>query len=511
MENEQRKLRGLKKPKKRKGFSGLFRKQFVITISVMLLSFVFLGSALMILVAGVWMNEKLDLLEENTKSVSRNAEMVLSSQFNGNKGGGVAALIYNSISQASDILDADFFITNEQGEVVFCKEMAFEYMLDENGRCFIHGTQNIPADIVKSISKGQQYRATGTMDGQFVNQTFIIGCPLTIKGEFKGTVFGTMPVANGLLPYISGIFRMFSLASLIAFAIAFVLVYAATYRMVKPLRQMSEAAKQYAVGDFSNRVTVTHSKVTSDVRTEIDELAEAFNSMATDLSALEMSRRSFVSNVSHELKTPMTTISGFIDGILDGTIDKENQDKYLSIVSDEVKRLSRLVTGMLNMTKLEAGKMEIKPVEFDISEMLFNTLLSFEQIIEKRNIDVQGLEEVSENKVIADKDMINQVVYNLVDNAVKFTPDGGCITVASKSDAEKTIIKIRNTGNGIAPDEINKIFERFYKVDKSRSYDAKGAGMGLYIVKSIIEIHGGTIEARSEVGEYTEFIFNLPK
>ncbi|MBR6334543.1 MAG: HAMP domain-containing histidine kinase, partial [Clostridia bacterium] len=237
----------------------------------------------------------------------------------------------------------------------------------------------------------------------------------------------------------------------------------------------------------------------------------AFNTMAKELSALEYSRRSFVSNVSHELKTPMTTISGFIDGILDGTIDGKDEKKYLSIVSDEVRRLSRLVTGMLNISKLEAGKMELNPVEFDISEMLFTTLLSFEQILERKNIDVRGLDSVTENKIRADKDMINQVIYNLTDNAVKFTPEGGYIEVASKSDAEKVIVKIRNSGKGIPEEEINQIFERFYKVDRSRSYDTKGAGMGLYIVKTLIELHGGEITARSQEGEYTEFIFSLPK
>ena len=199
-----------------------------------------------------------------------------------------------------------------------------------------------------------------------------------------------------------------------------------------------------------------------------------------------------------------------LDGILDGTIEPEKEAQYLKIVSDEVKRLSRLVTGMLNMSKIEAGELDLKPTNFDISEMIFHTLLSFEQMIDNKHIEIRGLDSFKSNMITADKDMINQVVYNLVDNAVKFTPDGGYIDVSSKSDAEKVIIKIRNSGRGIPSDEIDKIFERFYKIDKSRSYDIKGAGMGLYIVKTIIELHGGQIAARSEEGLYTEFIFQLP-
>ena len=162
------------------------------------------------------------------------------------------------------------------------------------------------------------------------------------------------------------------------------------------------------------------------------------------------------------------------------------------------------------MSKIEAGELDLKPVRFDISEMLFRTLLGFEQLIDNKHIEIRGLDTMESNPVTADKDMINQVIYNLVDNAVKFTPEGGYIEVSSKSDAEKVIVKIRNSGKGVPSEEIDKIFERFYKIDKSRSYDVKGAGMGLYIVKTIIELHGGQITARSEVGEYTEFIFQLP-
>ena len=192
------------------------------------------------------------------------------------------------------------------------------------------------------------------------------------------------------------------------------------------------------------------------------------------------------------------------------TIEKEKEMQYLKTVSDEVKRLSRLVTGMLNMSKIEAGELDIKPQRFDISEMIFRTLLSFEQVIDRKHIEIRGLESMESNPLNADKDMINQVVYNLIDNAVKFTPEGGYIEVSSKSDTEKIIVKIRNSGKGIPGEETDKIFERFYKVDKSRSYDIKGAGMGLYIVKTIIELHGGQIIARSEPEKYTEFIFQLP-
>lgn len=506
-------MRQLKLAEKRNLFikgSGLFRKNFIITIGIVFLSFMVACIAMMLFITGQWMNEKLELLEENTITVTDNTSDVLTSEYMGHSSRNAVLMIYNSISQASDVLDGDFFVVNESGYVVYCKEIFKNTAMMEGDRCILHGNYKIPDDVMEGLHGGKRYRTTGNLGGMFAAENFIVGCPIMVNGEYHGAVFGTMPISDGLLLYIMGIFRMFMLATLFAFILTFILFYISTYRQVRPLREMSAAAKQYANGDFSKRVTVRHSKLMRNNRTEIDDLAESFNAMAGELSALELSRRNFVSNVSHELKTPMTTISGFVDGILDGTIDKENQDKYLSIVSEEVKRLSRLVTGMLNMSKIEAGKMDIKPAEFDLDEMLFNTLLSFEQVLDKKNVDVRGVETLSENKITADKDMINQVVYNLVDNAVKFTPDGGYIEIASKRDAEKVIIRIRNSGAGISREEIGKIFERFYKVDKSRSYDVKGAGMGLYIVKTIVELHGGRIIARSEPGEYAEFIFDLP-
>jgi signal transduction histidine kinase len=229
--------------------------------------------------------------------------------------------------------------------------------------------------------------------------------------------------------------------------------------------------------------------------------------MATALSVLESSRRSFVANVSHELKTPMTTIGGFIDGMLDGTIPKEQHEEYLHIVSNEVKRLSRLVISMLNLSKIEAGELDLKYSEFDVTQLLLNCMLTFEQEIEKKEIDILGFDSVKPTIVYADKDMIYQVMYNLIDNAVKFTEQNGEITVSvERKLGGNVIISIKNTGEGIDSEEITRIFERFYKVDKSRSYDVKSAGLGLYLCKTIMDMHNGKIYAESEKNSYARFV-----
>ena len=491
-----------------RGKSGLFRKYFLVTISIILASFVFVGGALLLFVSSLWMDEKVELLSENAVNVASNTSDVLESDYMGQSGRGSVIVICNTLLQISNAIDADVFIANPEGQVVYCKEILLSNMALYTGNCMVHNSYSIPEDIMQKAMTST-YKATSNLGGILEDAHFVVSSPVVVNGKTVAVVFSTQSVTDGLTPYVYGILRMFMFATLFALVIAFILVYLVSYRLTKPLREMSRAAKQYATGDFSTRIPI-NSRFHFLGHDETDELIQAFNSMAQALATLELSRRSFVANVSHELKTPMTTIGGFIDGILDGTIEPEKQEQYLKIVSDEVKRLARLVTGMLNMSKIEAGELDLKPVSFDISEMIFRTLLSFEQIIDSKHIEIRGLDTFSANSITADKDMINQVIYNLVDNAVKFTPEGGYIEVASKADPEKAIIKIRNSGKGIPSEEIDKIFERFYKVDKSRSYDVKGAGMGLYIVKTIIELHGGQITARSEYGEYTEFIFQLP-
>ena len=297
---------------------------------------------------------------------------------------------------------------------------------------------------------------------------------------------------------------MFLIAAAAAFILAFVVVGLFSYRLVKPLRQMSAAAKSFGDGDFSIRVPVTSND-------EIGQLATAFNNMADSLSGSESMNRSFVANVSHELKTPMTTIAGFIDGILDGTIPPERQSHYLHIVSDEVKRLSRLVRTMLNLSRIDNGELKLRPNDFDISETVLSTVLTFEKSIDEKKIDIRGLDTLQPMQVHGDEDLLHQVVYNLVENAVKFTNTEGYISFNVSDSIDRIVVTIENSGSGIQSDELPLVFEKFYKTDKSRSQDKNGMGLGLYLVRTIIKLHGGDISVSSVVNEYTRFSFYIPK
>ena len=252
-------------------------------------------------------------------------------------------------------------------------------------------------------------------------------------------------------------------------------------------------------------------KVDETTSEEMQELALTFNNMASSLQKSEYQRQEFVANVSHELKTPMTTISGYVDGMLDGTIPPERHRHYMQIVSDETKRLSRLVRSMLDISLLQSeGRIpDEKMTRFDISECAGQMLITFEQKILAKQLDVQVEMPDYPLHTIANQDYISQVIYNLLDNAVKFCPQGGQLGLRIRQGDEKVYISISNEGATIPPEELPLVFDRFHKLDKSRSQHREGWGLGLYIVKTIVMYHGEDISVTSLDGK-TEFTFTLP-
>ncbi len=367
----------------------------------------------------------------------------------------------------------------------------------------------VPSSPLTQALSGTFYDQRSTLDGLYGEPCFVVGVPVSVTLAQTGQETPVAAVFACIATHKQTEFRtdtlkLFLLAALAAFLITFCAVWAFTYNLTNPLHRMASAARAFGEGDFSVRVPV-HS------RDEIGELAQAFNSMADSLAISENARRSFIANISHELKTPMTTIAGFIDGILDGTIPPNQQRHYLQIVSKEVKRLSRLVRTMLDLSRIDNGELVLHPSRFDLTQTVLSTMLTFEQPIEKKHIEVRGLEDSQPLFVDGDPDMIHQVVYNLVENAVKFTNEGGYIAVSMQETPDRTTVTIENSGDGLAPEELAQIFDRFYKTDKSRSKDKSGMGLGLYIVKTILNLHGGEITARSKEGESCVFTFWLPR
>lgn len=391
-----------------------------------------------------------------------------------------------------DVSDTDVFIVNNKGEIIACG--CAERL--EMGTCLHFATK---IDIPKqSEEKAKRFSTLGIYELPH----YVSYKELSNNETDAYMVFATSSVSQ-VKNLISAIWRLYLISAVIPIIIMFFAIYFMTDRMTKPLKQMSEASRAMAKGDFSKRIPVTSDD-------EIGELAASFNMMTNSLSQLEGMRRSFVANISHELKTPMTTIAGFIDGILDGTIEEDKQNYYLGIVSVEVQRLSRLVQSMLSMARLESGEFVLRPEEFDLNEMFCNIVISQEQRIVKQKIDIKGLDELAHVTVEADKDLIYQVIYNLVDNAIKFTDEGGEIIFKLKAEGKNAIFSIKNSGEGISDTDLPFIFERFYKADKSRSNVKNSTGLGLYIVKTIISAHSGKITVRSKKDAWTEFEVSLP-
>ena len=267
---------------------------------------------------------------------------------------------------------------------------------------------------------------------------------------------------------------------------------------------MSRMAKEFAKGNYKARVRVRGSD-------EVAELAIAFNNMAESISRLELMRNTFVANVSHDLRTPMTTISGFIDNILSGAIPAEKRDYYLELIRTEVQRLARLVASLLDVSRIQAGdrKFDLRP--FDICEMARRILISFEAKIEGKHLDVSFACDEERILAHADYDAIYQILYNLCDNAVKFSREGGRLSLSLCFTKEQQVmVSVYNEGEGIAREDLPFVFERFYKGDKSRGLDKSGAGLGLFIAKTIMDAHHERIWVESEQGEYCRFCFTLP-
>lgn len=365
------------------------------------------------------------------------------------------------------------------------------------------GKTQIPKETLKDIS-GKIYFEHGTLRNLYQKEYYISAVPY--KAGEKGETLGYCLVAQSTLwtsEYTPTIFGLMMIIIASAATLIFVLSTVYAYNTSRPLKQMAQIAKRFAIGDFEIRGHIKSND-------EIGELASAFNEMADSLASSEGVRRNFIANVSHELKTPMTNIAGYIDGILDKTIPETDREYYLGVISQEIKRLNRLVTSMISLSKIDSGAITVNKAPFVIQDTLINVLITFEHEIEANQLSIEGLDNEDDIIAFGDHDLIHQVLYNLVENAVKFTPHGGYIRFSFTHKDNCVYVSIENSGEGILPEDLRLIFDKFYKADKSRSIDKKSMGLGLYIVRSIIQLHEGNITAESEHGKYCRFTFHIP-
>lgn len=398
--------------------------------------------------------------------------------------------IETQISTLSEYLSSDIWIVDTRGNIII---NTAEPDLAEN-------TVSISNFDVSDF--GNKYYQVGNFYGEFSDETLSVFSPITVNYKVRGYVIIHKPTSN-LVNYANGLI-MISYETLgLLFIAAFIVLVLFTYIVYIPIRKITKAADDYAHGNFETTIDI-HSN------DEIGYLAASLNYMANELNTLEDDQKKFVSNVSHDFRSPLTSIKGYVEAMLDGTIPVEMQEKYLNIILFETERLNKLTKSLLELNKFGSHGVMLDITNFDINYTIRMTAQTFEGRCKEKHISFNLILTGETLYVSADISKIQQVLYNLIDNAIKFSHSDSAITIETTEKNEKIFVSVKDTGIGIPKDSIKKIWERFYKTDLSRGKDKKGTGLGLSIVKEIVQAHGENINCISTEGVGTEFIFTLP-
>ena len=470
----------------------MYGRQFATMVGMVLLSFMLLGASFATLSYQYTIREKKDTLERNAQSI---AEFTSDAVRTGGELVWQTAAFQNYLNVVAQVSDAHIMVATPEGVVVYAASggealPALQYA-------------TLPRQTVEEVIGGSSMGMT-SLNGLYDEARYLVGLPITSgTGRLQGLVLVSASASNisGVWHDLFGILLMTALAVVL---IAAIISSVTSMHQSQPIKEIAAAARQFGLGQLNVRVDV------GNRRDEVGELAEAFNAMAESLSTGEQRRTEFIANVSHELKTPMTTIAGFADGILDGTIPRSQERHYLEIISSETRRLSRLVRSMLDLSRLQSDERAAQQ-QFDISETLLRTLVTLESKVNGKNLEVDAqIPEDGPVPVWGDQDAITQVCYNLLDNAIKFSKEGGVLGVGVAVKGPKATITISNEGDTIPPEELSLVFDRFHKTDHSRSADRDGVGLGLYIVKTILNSHKENITCTSEDG-VTKFVFTLTR
>lgn len=453
-------------------FKTIFGKLMWANVAILFVSFFLTGIMLFSMLGRYAVDQKAASLREIAPTI---ADITVSLQIENNDMF-YRKLYLDNLEAISLVSSTHIIVTNANGEV-FAK----------TSRITSTPTR-VNEEFMRAPLSGVTTQITGKLGGIFKENVLTVGYPIKYNNDVIGVVFLNVPVPN-LDQDRFNTARLFIAVSAVVLLIAFVISYIISQRMSRSLKSINQAAKNIASGNFKSRVHVSS-------KDEIGQLGATFNYMAEALQQLDDTHTSFIANVSHELRTPMTTISGFIENVLNGTIPKERAGEYLEIALSESKRLARLVTDMLDISKMSLGQFSVDMKPFDLAELIRLTIIQFENRIDEKNLDV-SVDFTSEHvNVIADRDAISRVVTNLMDNAVKFSDPAARLDIKVFTKGGKAYTAVSNEGFGIEPEDLPHVFDRFYKTDKSRN-DKKGTGLGLYLVQNLLAIHGQNIVVNS--------------
>lgn len=469
-----------------KSFKTLFGKMFSLYIIIVLISFVILAIVVSNTLESYFLDQKEQKLIEQCEKVQRQVTISQKTGFINEE------RLSFEIDALEKYLNAKIWMVDNKGAI---------YISSSEEETFKINRKMVEDDIDK-VFEGYIIKRHGEFNKQLNEVVLTIAYPIVYKQKVVMALFmhASMPEIKKTIYDINKI-----VIGVLAFAlvIGFIVAFFISAKLKRKIYKMSDVSKRLAKGNFGEIIKI-------DGTDELSQLAESLNYMSSELSKVDKIRRDFISNLSHDLRSPLTSIKGYAQALMDGTIENDNQEKYLKIILEESDRLSKMTNDILDLSRVESGKYPLDKGVFGINELLINELEKFETKLIDKNIDVKIKLCDTNDDVVADKEKIKRVVYNLMDNAVKFIEYEGQLSIITISEEKSIVISIKNTGECIPQEEIDYIWERFVKLDKSRGKNKRGSGLGLPIVKSILKSHGEKINVKSDKTG-TVFIFNLPK
>lgn len=463
-----------------------YRRQFTMILCLLVAAILVIGLSFLYLFDRYAQDHQKQSLDDTAQSVTELVQSYSATYLNSWE-------FRTNLAVAARASDNDIVICNSEGVVCICMERS---------NCE-HLGKRLDSDTVDTLFQGEKAKLNKAVSTLYGDERMASAIAV-LNNDGSRLCIVVVSVQKAAITALTGkMLRVFLLAALLILVAALLAIPIFTRREARPIQEMAAAARQIAHGNLDVRVP------TGNENEELEELAVAFNNMTLALKNSETIRNEFVANISHELKTPMTTIAGYLDGMLDGTIPPEKYRYYMELVSTEARRLSRLVRSMLDISRLrDQGIPADQKTNFDICEAAGQALLCFEQRINQKKLNVE-IDMPDEGLTIhAAQDSVTQVLYNLIDNAVKFVNEGGTLSVRIRRNGNSAMISVGNTGKTIPPEELPLVFDRFHKIDKSRSNDRDGWGLGLYIVKTIVLAHGEDVYVTSQDGK-TEFTFSM--
>lgn len=460
-----------------------FDKMFIFFLITSFASFIALAIFINLTIGRVLINEEKDKLQKISSSYLSD---LTNDYFNGNT---PITLLKSEVDHMADLNSIDIWILNSQGTVIYATNAAPRSIFDID--------HNFP------LGK-KEYTNKGSSIDLFGDNTLSVGYSVMTKGNMLN---GYVLMHSSLTPIKDLKYEILQVSYVAFFAcllVTLLFLYHFTRTILVPLNLINAAANEFANGNFDTTLDI-HDNY------EIGQLATSLDNMADELSKLDEYRKNFISNVSHDFRSPLTSINGYIEAILDGTIPPEKQEHYLGVVLQETKRLTKLTSGLLTLTDFDSYGPILKKTKFDICAEINSCIQAFDGLAKKKQLEIVFETNKSMIYVLADKEKIKQVIYNLLDNAIKFSPTNSQVSITANEKKDLAEITISDHGTGFDETQKKHIFERFYKADISRGKDKQGTGLGLSIVKEIIKAHNETITATSKTGKGSSFMFTLKK